>query len=318
MTLPDEVEALSTALTNDLKKVWEAIQTELTTLEDLPSASAAREHKLLRIETQIRELLAQADDIAAQHILNALEGAFTFGALTTYAMAGVIVESIPIGAVVALARDTMQDILAATKYVDETTKTLLRAIARDEILNHVTIGQTPQQTAKHIRDLMAEHQVHAVTYKNGAKHGLGSYAEMLVRTKTAEAYTAGTLTAAEELEIGFWEVLDGPGCGWLSHDDPVKADGLIVTTQEAREHPIAHPNCRRDMVARIDIETLDDIAEAGRLPDDVWEGSREVALQQWGNVKTTSETVGDTVRSRIEQLSPAEAEHRRLIQAKAS
>jgi len=87
VTLPDEVEALSTALTNDLKKVGEAIQTELTTLEDLPSASAAREHKLLRIETQIRELLAQADDIAAQHILNALEGAFTFGALTTYAMA---------------------------------------------------------------------------------------------------------------------------------------------------------------------------------------------------------------------------------------
>lgn len=321
MSLPPEIEDLSGLLATDFRRIWELVTTELDRLEvQWPRTFAVREHRLNELEITVRALMAEADEIAAQHLLTVLEGSFTLGALTTSAMAGVITETIPTAAAVHLAQDAMNDILAATNQVTESTRDLVRAIARDEILMHTYVGQTPDETARRIRKHLTDHGVHAVTYKNGAQHGLGSYAEMLVRTKTAEAYNAGTLQGADELDIGFWEVLDGPGCGWSRHDDPVLADGLIVTTQESQSCPISHPNCRRTMVARIDIETVAEAHAAGRLPDDVWETSRAAALEVWAGTGTNiaDGTIAQTVATRYATLSAAQREHARVIQATAS
>ena len=43
-------------------------------------------------------------------------------------------------------------------------------------------------------------------------------------------------------------VIDGPDCGWISHDDPDKADGTIRTMAAALQYPKAHPNCVRAFV----------------------------------------------------------------------
>ena len=40
-------------------------------------------------------------------------------------------------------------------------------------------------------------------------------------------------------------IIDGPDCGWTSHDDPDKANGSIRTLDEAQERPLSHPRCRR-------------------------------------------------------------------------
>lgn len=40
-------------------------------------------------------------------------------------------------------------------------------------------------------------------------------------------------------------ILDGSECGWLYHDDPDLAHRSVRTLAEAREHPLAHPNCLR-------------------------------------------------------------------------
>ncbi len=319
MTLPKEVEELSVLLLADFGRVWELVQAELESLvTDWPRTESLREHRLVQVEAKIRELMKHTDDIAAVHVQPIIQNTFTLGALTTYATAGVITEAIPIGAAVSMARDTMADVLKATQYVNESTKTLIREIAKDQLLMHTYVGQTVEQTAKAMRDKLIEHKVHAVTYANGSQHSLSSYTEMLVRTKSAEAYHAGTMQAAEGLDIEFWEVLDGPGCGWATHDDPIKADGMIVTTDEANQYPISHPNCRRTTVARLDIETMEEAATAGRLPDDVWESSRATALEMWKDVKTTPDGTAGTINTRYAELSPAELEHRRLIQARAS
>lgn len=321
MTIPDEVQELTALLVADFTSVWEQVTAELERLEtSWPRTFALREHRLNELELVIRQLMAQADDLAAQQLMSVLEGSFTLGVLTTSAMAGVITETVPIAAAVRMAQDTMADILAATSHVNESTRALVRELARDEILMHTYVGQTPEETARRIRNHLSEHGVHAVTYKNGAQHGLGSYAEMLVRTKTAEAYNAGTLHGAEELDINYWEVLDGPGCGWTRHDDPILADGLIVTTQESQAYPISHPNCRRTVVARIDIETAVDAQSAGRLPDDVWETSRAAALEVWAGTSTSiaDGTIAQTVATRYATLSPAQKEHARVIQEAAS
>lgn len=321
MTLPVEVEELSALLLADFTRIWELVTAELESLErSWPRTFAEREHRLNELEITVRQLMAQADELASEQLLSVLEGAFTLGALTTDVMAGVITETVPTAAAAHMAQDAMTDVLAATRNVTESTRELVQQVARDEILMHTYLGQTPDETARKIRKHLTDHGVHAVTYKNGAQHGLGSYAEMIVRTKTAEAYNAGTLQGADELDINYWEVMDGPGCGWTRHDDPVIADGLIVTTEESQAYPISHPNCRRTVVARIDIEDAADALSAGRLPDDVWESSRAAALKLWADVNTNvaDGKIAQTVATRYATLSAAQQEHARLIQATAS
>lgn len=70
-------------------------------------------------------------------------------------------------------------------------------------------------------------------------------AETIARTEMAYAAQAGAHERYEERGVRHVEIIDGPGCGWTSHDDPDKADGSIRTISEARMHPLSHPNCRR-------------------------------------------------------------------------
>lgn len=319
MSLPEEVTELADRLSQDFHRVWELVIREIDALETgWPRTYAEREHRLNELEIRIRYLMSQVDTIATDQVVKAIHDSFTLGAVTTNATASVITDTVPIGAATQIARDTLQDILKATQNVLETTRDLVQAIVRDELLMHTYLGQTVEETARRMRKALTEHSVHAVTYSNGARHGIGSYAEMLIRTKTAIAYNEGTLQAAEGLDIDFWEVLDGPGCGWMRHDDPVLADGLIVTTSEAREFPISHPNCRRTVIARTDIDSIEDALHAGRLPDDVWKHSRTAALKLWEGVKVSDQGVAQTRSVRIGTLSAAQKEHLKVIQAHAS
>lgn len=46
----------------------------------------------------------------------------------------------------------------------------------------------------------------------------------------------------------FFQIYDGPGCGLETHDDPVKANGLVVSYDQARQFPMAHPYCVRKFI----------------------------------------------------------------------
>lgn len=70
------------------------------------------------------------------------------------------------------------------------------------------------------------------------------YFEMLSRTGQQEMGSLGYLRAVAKLNQMVL-VGDGPECGWSTHEDPVKANGRIVTAEEAMSAARAHPNCRR-------------------------------------------------------------------------
>ncbi len=74
-------------------------------------------------------------------------------------------------------------------------------------------------------------------------------ARMIARTEMANAQAAGAVARYREAQDAGVEVTirvaDGDGCGWTSHDDPQKADGMMVTVDEFDANPIAHPNCIR-------------------------------------------------------------------------
>lgn len=87
--------------------------------------------------------------------------------------------------------------------------------------------------------------------------------EMVIRTKSAEAYAQGGLAQMQAAEVDWVELADGFGCGLDGHDDPQKANGLILTVDQAMSHPTSHPRCVRAILPRPDIRTARQAQRAG-------------------------------------------------------
>lgn len=69
---------------------------------------------------------------------------------------------------------------------------------------------------------------------------------------TAENWTA-TQTWRESGIVVEADILDGDGCGWTSHDDPDTAHGSTRTLSDVDAHPVAHPNCVRVPVPKVEV-----------------------------------------------------------------
>ena len=92
---------------------------------------------------------------------------------------------------------------------------------------------------------MRDHRVRGIRYRDGRKMDLNRHESMAIKTVRGRAYNLGRIAAIEQSGERFVEVFDGPGCGWTSHHDPDIANGKVVTIEEARANPIAHPSCQR-------------------------------------------------------------------------
>lgn len=286
MSQPAEIEALTTALTSDLAAIHQRILDELAEIgtQWFELTFSARARRLLVLDQHVTALMAQADALAARHVLEAAQTSYEIGAWTTAILAEstAAFAGVDTDAITALAQDTMTDLLQATQGVRADVKVLIRDLTRDQVRVKLYTGQTAAQAGQELAKTLLDRGVTAVTYANGAKVSLPTYAQMVVRTKTAEAYQEGGFNQGERLGVEWWEILDGPGCGWASHDDPQKANGMIVPLEAAREHPLSHPQCRRASSPRPDITSVDDAAAAKPTPptsmDSAW--GRALAQQQ--------------------------------------
>lgn len=95
--------------------------------------------------------------------------------------------------------------------------------------------------------------IKAHTYADGRKYSLDGYAQQRLRSDGSRAYNAGVLHGGRAAGVRYYEVEDGPECGWSSHDDPERADGKLVTADEGMTYLIAHPSCVRRFVPRRDL-----------------------------------------------------------------
>lgn len=154
-------------------------------------------------------------------------------------------------AVARLANEGFDDLLKSTRGVRRTTKALIREIVGDETLQKMIQGDTATAAARRARQILEKKGVYAVKYKDGSTHGLREYANMAVRTKTAQAYNLGTVEAGRTQGVTRWEIFDGD-CGLTAHDGP-SCNGLVVDGDVAMAHPISHPNCQRAFGGRPDL-----------------------------------------------------------------
>lgn len=252
------ISAIEDPLLKAYAKAWQEILDLQQQIIDDP-AKWRRRRKLAEIQQAVEDKMAELDastrlwaqsELVRPYALGAAAGATELGQ-----SAAVVWNMLPETAISRIATDTLDDLLKSTRHVRRTTKALVRSIARDEILTKLVRGDTAVQAGRRVQQILERRGIHAITYKDGSRHGLREYSQMLVRTKTAEAYNLGTLESQEALGVVFWECFDGAGCGLTSHQDPRKALGRVVDKDTAAKYPISHPNCRRAWGARPDIKT---------------------------------------------------------------
>jgi hypothetical protein len=252
------IEAIEEPLLKAYAKAW----SEILDLQQQIVADPTkwrRYRRLLELQRAVEDKMAELDAMTRQWTAQELVRPYALGAAagaTELAESAAAVWTLlPQEAISRIATDTLSELLKSTRYVRRTTKAMIRAVARDEILTKLIRGDTAVQAGKRVQQILETRGIHAIRYKDGSRHGLQEYSQMLVRTKTAEAYNLGSLEAQEALGVTFWECFDGYGCGLTSHQDPNKALGSVVDKETALKYPISHPNCRRAWGARPDITT---------------------------------------------------------------
>lgn len=274
---PAPVLQLEAQLLQAYQDAWNRVTAELNAIMSDPR-QWRRQARLKEVQAGIEDAMATVNQTALMWINQSLPMIYVYGEgldPSTIDRSFFIVNQY---AITKLATDLYDNLLAATNGVTESTKELIRKMVAQEITSGVIEGQTYLQTAQDLIRQLAG-QVVGVTYADGSVHSLEEYATMAVRTITGQAYNLGTLRGPAGQGVEYFEVFDGPECGWTSHDDGDAADGSIRAVDECESYPLSHPNCRRAFGPRPDLNSMTP-AEAGLSPISTTAGQIESQAAQ--------------------------------------
>lgn len=251
-------DTLADPLIGAYAEVWDGLVGELETLTD-PGAWRRRERireLLVTIDKEFRSL----DPAVRQFTDRDLKDVYGLGHAWSATTAGVQgVFAIQYNETLGALENGLRDrLLAENRAASALMQRQVRAAARTATRSSVAAGTPAQAAARQMTETLRGAGLHSVTYNDGSRRSIKTYSEMAVRTTTAQAYNEGSFQLGSQIGVMFYEVFDGPTCGWSFHEDGDLADGKIVTDDEAREYPISHPNCRRTFGARPDLNKKPD------------------------------------------------------------
>lgn len=260
MTAAD-AHALADPLAQAYAKAWAEVESWERKLRSDPRRESQR-RRLDAARRGIESDMADLDDAAIEWLSKQLPRVYLGGGTDALTGGrGFAWNQVHQAAAQRLANGLHVDLLQATSNVRQSTKELVRQVAGDQQLKLALTGQqTAVSAGREMARILKTSGVTALVYKDGSRHGLAEYAQMAIRTTSAQAYNLGSLNA--HLDVTMWEVFDGPNCGWTRHDDPLHANGLIVHRSVAEAHPISHPNCRRSFGPRPDLEPVKSVKAA--------------------------------------------------------
>jgi hypothetical protein len=247
MPQPLSVSGAPNALIAAYQKAWDRILAEQRALLMDPLAFRRR-RRLQELQVAIEDALAGLDTKTRAWVDGELPKVQQVG-LATGAVQATGLTNVPLPAIhdrraAQIAAERLyDDLLSATDGVRESTKQLIREVAKDQTFNSIAAGDTAQQAGRAMEDILARKGVYSVKYADGSVHGLDSYSAMTLRTSTGLAYNQATIDGALGYGVEWFEVLDGPSCQWVTHSSGGLALGKIVTADEAARHPLSHPNC---------------------------------------------------------------------------
>lgn len=100
-----------------------------------------------------------------------------------------VMTGVHAGAVREVARDAMQDLLAATNRVEERVKASVRKVVKEEVLTQAATGK--RASGKRVAERMEEEGVFGVEDKRGRFIPRSEYGRMVAHVKLREAHTKG-------------------------------------------------------------------------------------------------------------------------------
>lgn len=260
-------------LQSRLDRVFSRIRAEL-------SADVVNQNTVFRLQEQARRLtelrgtaVAIVDDLA-----NETQDWIRGGGPERVYIAGAAASGLPFSftqphraAVEVLSKDLYDDVLTATRFVEDDAKRWIREVGRQlagfKLTGGVPVKTQARRFESEMRQRFEKEGIGKVVYRDGSRHSFGEYAEMQLRTKTGVMYNTGTLNTSRLLGIDVFELLDGAECGLTSHYDPEKANGKLVSGAFALAYPLSHPNCRRSIVPRPDVKSPDDRFTSVQSPE---------------------------------------------------
>jgi hypothetical protein len=256
---PDEVRAVAAEAVAAVEGAWARVLGAEQAIQQL--IRSGRTAGLAALVRELRSATAAAqqatEDAAVRLAREGVPAAYALGGIKATARVVFGWDQAHVEAVTALAQDTYADLLAASQQMGRSSAALIRQIreAAAQIGPTIREGETAQRLGRRLADGLARRGVTAVVYRDGSRHGIRDYMDVVARTKTAVAYNEGAFAQIGRAEIGWVELFDGTGCGLDAHGVLPMANGMIMPLAEARNHPIAHPRCQRSFGARPDITT---------------------------------------------------------------
>lgn len=145
-------------------------------------------------------------------------------------------------AVEMMAVDAFNDLAAATDYMDRQAKRTIREAAKLRTQVGAITGATVGQDTRRLVDALVRDGITGFVDAAGHRWRLGTYAEMVIRTKSAQAYNTGTILRTEETGTRALEILDGERS---EHAECLAFNRTTASPRWAVDHPILHPNCVR-------------------------------------------------------------------------
>lgn len=206
----------------------------------LASSPPAKHGPLVR---RLDRLFAERETVMNEWIDDKLAriGASGVAAASSALGAGYKISALMARTIAEIQAMTFEEVAASTRFLSADARRFIRQIAKLQTELHATRGLAINESAKIVAARMRGAGIHAFIDKAGRAWRLETYSEMLVRTRTAEAYSHGTLLRSRELGVEVVEVFDG------TEDDAAcaEANGQFWTVAYAFDNEIEHPNCRR-------------------------------------------------------------------------
>lgn len=199
-------------------------------------------------------------ELPALHAAGAAESAVVTGSSFAW-------TQVHIDAVNEYVTRTWDDVAKSLDGISDSTRAALRREVSAGTRSVLLEGRTATQAGRELAQAAAREGLWSVRYSNGAYHTMADYFDSVIRTTTAEAYNRGSVVQTAADGFTHVEYFDGPDCGVTSHNDPQKANGLIVPIEDVVY--ISHPRCRRAVLPALETGPLTSGVDIGteRAPE---------------------------------------------------
>lgn len=257
-----ELTALITAMTGELVRQWQRLATNqdnlLRTLERIrPGLGATTRIRSIisSFNQQIGEFDRLTRALAERWAAQDLPLAYRDGALRALRQADAAISLFTWtthhqAALTALTATFYTDLIGRIQETVRRAQIFSRAA--QDATRQVTLGRN--HAGLDSARLIADHPLSTIVYRDNSRHPVQAWATSTLTYQAAVTANHGAInTGRQELGTLWFECVDGPECGFVSHPDTDHASGTIRSADDASAYPVAHPGCIREWIPRPDL-----------------------------------------------------------------